>query len=296
MLTLVVQDNKVLLQKPRLGLTRLQGELWSGDPAAISPYFFEWVDFNEYVCFEREDDRGNVDYVFLKCRKRGNDVYNRWVWGRLHDLRYLEYPSVFITLTCNPKIWNCNKYDIWLFYPKLFNRFMSFVKKKLGSDYVGFFRVWEATKKGYPHIHLIIFTKRRRYLSRKQLEQWWGAFVWIERVRHTVKAVMYLVKYLLKSLDEQNLTVQILWFLKMRSFGVSKSLFYLIQYKHNSNLIIQMRLDGPSFPVYTFRFLGVVWLGWGKNESVYIMDRLPDLVLLQFGYGCHQDNVKLTRY
>jgi hypothetical protein len=284
MVMLDEDKNKLFLsEKPRLSLTRLQGELWTGNPEAISKFYDEWVNFDEYVCLEREDDSGNIDYVFLKCKKRGNDVYNRWIWARLRDLKYLEYPSVFITLTCDPKIWNCSKYDIWLFYPKLFNKFMSYVKKKLGSDYVGFFRVWEATKKGYPHIHLIIFTKRRRYLSRKQLEQWWGAFVWIERVRHTIKAVMYLIKYLLKSLDEQNLTIQILWFLRMRSFGVSKSLFYLIQCKRNSNQILQQCLDGSAFPVYVYRFLGVFWLGNEKNEFIYIMDRLPDLVLQQLG-------------
>jgi hypothetical protein len=297
MLTLVVQDNKVLLQKPRLGLTRLQGELWSGDPAAISRFYDEWVNFDEYVCLKRVNNvDGDVDYVFVKCRKRGNDVYKKWVWGKLHDLRYLDYPAVFITLTCDPKIWGCGRYDIWRYFSVHFNRFMSFVKKRLGDDYVGFFRVWESTKRGYPHIHIILFMKRFRFLPKWELEKQWGAYVDIRRCRSTVKAVMYLIKYLLKSLDEQNLTIQILWFLGMRSFGVSRSLLDLIRHKHNSNSIFQCCLDGSSFPVYSYYFLGVVWLGAEKNAAIYIMDKLPDLVLRQLGPGCFEESVKLTRY
>jgi hypothetical protein len=294
---LVKQCNKVLLKKPRLSITRLQGELWSGDPEAISSYYFDWVNFDEYVCLKRVNNvDGDVDYVFVKCRKRGNDVYKKWVWGKLHDMRYLDCPASFITLTCNPKIWGCSRYEIWKYYPKHFNRFMSFIKKRLGEDYIGFFRVWEATKRGYPHIHVIVFMKRFHFLPKRELERQWGAYVDIRRCRSTVKAVMYLVKYLLKSLDERNLTIQILWFLKMRSFGVSRSLLDLIHVKHNSNQILQKCLDGPPFPIYSYYFLGVVWLGFGKSEPIYIMDQLPDLVLAQFGPKSFDENIKLTRY
>jgi hypothetical protein len=296
MIILNENNNKVFVEKPRLSLARLQGELWTGKPEAIAPYYYSWVDFNEYVCLKREDDNGDVDYIFLKCRKRGNDVYNRWVWSRLHDLRYLDYPASFITLTCNPKIWGCSRYEIWKYYPIHFNRFMSFIKKRLGEDYIGFFRVWEATKKGYPHIHVIVFMRRFRFLPKRELERQWGAYVDIRRCRSTVKAVMYLVKYLLKSLNEGNSTIQILWFLGMRSFGVSRSLLDLIQHKHNSNQILQSCLDGLPFPVYSYYFLGVVWLGYGKNAAIYIMDRLPDLVLAQLSKGDISENVKLTRY
>jgi hypothetical protein len=138
--------------------------------------------------------------------------------------------------------------------------------------------------------------RRFHFLPKWELERQWGAYVDIKRCRSTVKAVMYLVKYLLKSLNEGNSTIQILWFLGMRSFGVSRSLLDLIHVKHNSNQILQKCLDGPPFSIYSYYFIGVVWLGYGKNAFIYIMDKLPDLVLQQLGSSCYEENVKLTRY
>jgi len=106
-------------------------------------------------------------------------------------------PQLFITLTLpaecaeDPARWAAELVDAW-------RKFVRFYKKKAGYKSIPYFAVFEATKAGTPHLHILC---RVPWITHGTLswfmEREVGApNVWVERVRHKNKAANYLGKYM----------------------------------------------------------------------------------------------------
>ncbi|GAI29618.1 unnamed protein product, partial [marine sediment metagenome] len=167
----------------------------------------DWRDSTEYFCIKRPveiiipsllDYTPDVpsktaiktEYHFVKCSKRGNDVYQRLVRDKLKQLDELENITYFdknsgskhtsllyITLTFGTrKCLNCGKHfyrkkykcpqcnshdyvdisvqDAWKNIGNEFHLFANKLRKQYGK--IEIFRVWEAFDTFYPHIHCLI--------------------------------------------------------------------------------------------------------------------------------------------
>lgn len=243
----------------------------------------EWRNEIDYLVLTEKRQAKIRDRFFLdkrifavKCAKRGNDVYiNLRIKKRLRHLfkiaqiiKEKKVYALFLTLTCNVRQYK-GRVEAWQDMSSKWNRFISWLRRerkekepKVSNQYIGFFRVFEAFKDpkglghGYPHIHAILFFKKKTFLSKKMLDEQWGAWTWIKHCRSVKGSIGYLLKYLEKSFKEEShfLTPSILWLFGLRSFGVSKKIFTFIQvYLHNSNVYqISLKNEKVNDSYYIF--------------------------------------------
>lgn len=225
---------------------------------------------------DKESKEGKIFAV--KCAKRGNDVYAKLRIHKklsgLYDISSLvksgEIHASFLTLTCDPSHYGGSRILAWNDLSLKWNKFISRIRKTVPC-FEGFFRVYEATKNGFPHIHVLLFWSRPKYLDKELLDSSWGAWTWIEKVKNVNNAIGYLIKYLAKGfMDKEHLlTPAILWLLKKRSYGVSGNLFHLIQHMHNSNPM-QKTLSGAADLTENFEVIGI-----------YSQEKLQEMAVLQ---------------
>ena len=246
---------------PRLKLLREAVEEFNADLSVLTETYEEWVSVREFIRLKvyYNDDVKPSEIITLECRKRGNGLYRWWVRRRLewlNDLKNIEFfnPNsrdggkhtcvLFITLTYDTN--RCDYKTAWENIGREFNRWLSAVRRKFGK--VGVFRVFEATKNGYPHIHLILLLQKplpvvnRRYKNtwriprefQRVFVENWHSFVDIQAVPSIRPITGYLKKYLLKTLGDVKIkgvkvdgkttktTLALLWFFRKRSFSVSR--------------------------------------------------------------------------
>ena len=258
----------------------LIGELEQDNFEELKSVYNKWRQEIDYMVIAEKSHKNLLDQYYthcrsfaVKCAKRGNDVYIQMrIKKRLNPLlridellREKKIYACFITLTCATKQYK-SKYDAWKDISHKWNRLINWVKRERKDDYynyseryVGFFRVFESTQKGFPHIHAILFFKREVWIPKTKLDEIWGAFTWIEKCRNVKGTIAYLIKYLEKSFVEEShmLTPSILWMLGLRSFGVSHKIFEFIQYLlHNSNRY-QITLKNTKADVNYYIFNGI---------------------------------------
>jgi len=245
---------------PRLKLLREAVAEFNAGLDVLVDTYEEWVSVREFIRLRvfYDDDVKPSEIITLECRKRGNGLYRWWVRQRLRSLNNLEDIEffnprdrgggkttrvLFITLTYDTK--RCDYKTAWENIGREFNRWLSAVRRRLGK--VGVFRVFEATKNGYPHIHLILITEtpipvvNRRYGNTWRIPREfqrvfvdnWHSFVDIQAVSSIRPITGYLRKYLLKVLGDTKITdvkvdkksakrtLALLWFFRKRSFSVS---------------------------------------------------------------------------
>jgi len=274
---LCVDDNDRVRQK-------LTQEYYKGKLNEIEGFesiiglYNRWRGEKDYVVLQRSElvpgelvSRKKV--IALKAAKRGNNVYIRRLRGRLQGLKDISQLAgrgkvygYFVTLTCDYSQYK-GRVEAWEDVSLKWNRLISWIKRerkkkppRLSKVYLGFFRVYEATKKGYPHIHAILFFSKKVFIPQSMLNERWGAYTWIERCWSVKKALGYLGKYLQKSFidGEHVMTPTLLWLFGMQSFGVSSQLFHLIRYMHNSNRFgVQMSLMGGMAYEVSFELIGI---------------------------------------
>lgn len=121
---------------------------------------------------------------------------------RLRHLVPLAQPTAMLTLTCNTTRWP----DPRLAYIAM-NRAFPLLIKRLRRDHPGqpleYFAVWETTRAGYPHLHVLL---RAPYLPQRLISQYWqqifaSPIVDIRAVDSGARAAQYLAKYLTKALQ-----------------------------------------------------------------------------------------------
>lgn len=116
-------------------------------------------------------DYGNKDYMMIEPNAKGNSRYNKKQSGRILD-RLREFGAqnmdcIFLTQTCDP-----SKYksigDAWEnFYKKEVEPVWEPLRKYHSAVKVS---VMESTKKGYPHIHNLIFFPKGKFQELSKLK------------------------------------------------------------------------------------------------------------------------------
>jgi len=251
----------------------------------LEKFYIDWREFIEYIVVQKQTEsmktNGEVDKetFAVKCSKRGNDVYWWRVGKRLKFLNGLKDSVLFnphsvnklsnvlfATLTYDIK--RSSIRDAWETIGKDFNNWIRSLRKKYGR--ISHLRCWEASKKGYPHIHVLMtfhdykFQVKRikgkyRVLEKEVFEKSYHSFVDVQAIREVREGVKYVTKYLTKTKNEsktQNLTLAMCWLFRKRSFAVSGDLYELLQTSMVSNhrRLIQTDLVGKEIT------LNVIWV------------------------------------
>ena len=215
--------------KPRLNFARNYFLEFSLDKdldfEELKEFYIKWRDYAEYLVLQRQTEslreRGEVEKetIAVKCAKRGNDVYWWRVWKRLkflHNLkdRILFDPHgniklsnvLFVTLTCDVK--RSTIREAWETIGEDFNKWIRNLRKKYG--HISYVRCWEATQKGYAHIHVLmlfhdhqfkIFRRRKgsrwiyRIKEKAEFEKSYHSFVNVQAVQKLKKGIKYITKY-----------------------------------------------------------------------------------------------------
>jgi hypothetical protein len=220
--------------KPRLNYARsyLLGFSIDKDPDfnELLKFYQEWRDFDEYLLLQRQTNniriKGEMDKetIVVKCAKRGNDVYWWRVSKRLKSLRKLEKHTLF-DIRCSDKssnvlfatlTYNTRKsmvQEAWENVGVEYNKWIRNLRKKFGR--ISYLRCWEASRKGYPHIHVlmvfhdypfkIVFSQLKkgrrvyRIAEKEAFEKSYHSFVDVQAVRKLREGIKYILKYLSKN-------------------------------------------------------------------------------------------------
>ena len=135
--------------------------------------------------------------VSLRCRSWGCPLCQPDRQRQLVALAASGRPTVFLTLTSNPRIGispASRARSLASAWPIIVRR----ARAKWGYKSIPYFCVFEATKRGEPHLHILARVKwiDQRWLS-NQMRQLTGApIVDIRRVRSVKEAASYISKYM----------------------------------------------------------------------------------------------------
>jgi len=216
----------------------------------IIDQYLVWVQDTKFMILGKKKE-SEVEYFAVKCSKRGNDVYRSRVSKRFNEVLYgvddyqffkrkergvqKKTRALFITLTWDTKL--CSSEEAWNRSSHDFNRFMANVRKRFGG--VSRVGVYEASSRGYPHIHCIllldsfefnVFRDLRgkfRIRSKGGFERFWHSFIVVQGMNCIGGGLGYLRKYLLKGCDAERadskglLTLALTWAFRKRAFSIS---------------------------------------------------------------------------
>ena len=269
-------------------------------------YQLKWREFNEYLVLQKQTEslkvKGKIERetIAVKCSKRGNDVYWRRVDNRLKFLRNLSSTLfdphgnvkksnvIFATLTYD--INRCSVPEAFETIGLDYNNWIRNLRKKFGR--ISCFRCWEASKRGYPHIHVLMvfhdyefkiaFSQlkgsRRVYRieEKEEFEKSWHSFVDVQAIRELKEGIRYVTKYLRKTKNEhqtQNLTISLCWLYGKRIFAVSGDFLESLKTEIKNRRVrqvIQMDLQGVAISLKVeYVFIGIFHakrLGIDGNE------------------------------
>jgi len=247
---------------PRLNLVRrafYEGNV--RDLTKIAKVYLKWVNEKEFIKIRVEDERGRkIEEIISECAKRGNGLYRWKLKQKLKWLEKLPYAqffnpknrnpgkktkALFVTLTYDTK--RCSWKEAWENIGKEWNRWISNVRYHYGR--VSAFRVFEAHKNGYPHVHAILIFEDKEFnvvckkiggafrifrCEQEVFRKSWHSFVDIVALYEISPRLQgYIVKYLMKvlgevkfdikRLDEENvvLTLTLLWLFRKQSYAIS---------------------------------------------------------------------------
>ncbi len=269
------------------------------DLEGLEKVYIEWRDYNEYIVVQKQTENlrieGEIDRetIAIKCSKRGNDVYWWRVENRIKKLynlkaqalfdphRSIKLTSVlFATLTYDVKQSSIS--NAWETEGEDFNKWIRNLRKKFGR--ISYFRSLEASKRGYPHIHILMIfhdyefkvvkiRKKYRILEKEAFEKSWHSFVDVQAIRQFREGVRYVTKYLTKTKTEsqtQVLTLALCWLFRKRSFAISGDLQEVIDVSITRGQMTQTNLMGEDVTVdVVWVFIGIFSaekLGITRNE------------------------------
>lgn len=271
----------------------------NSDFREIQEFYLKWRNFDEYLVLQKQMEslrvKGEIERktIAIKCSKRGNDYYWWRVWKRLkpiynvktHPIFDLHSNSkssnvVFITLTYNIK--RSSIREAWENVGNEFNKWIRNLRKKYGR--ISYLRCWEASRKGYPHIHVIMIFHdyefnvirikgKYRVLEKEGFEKSYHSFVDVQAIRKITEGIRYVTKYLTKLRKEsqtQNLTLALCWLFRKHSFAISGDFHILIVTKTKSSILVQVDLQGVEIRLNVeYIFVGIFSakrLGIDRNE------------------------------
>jgi hypothetical protein len=272
------------------------------DQDNIVATFESWENDHRYMIMAHTREKwiseaGKVDYVALKCAKRGNDVYVNRVTRRLEGIgRRIPYMEldfwgnpetnmIFVTLTYDTKL--CGFAEAWKNIGVEWNRYLSNLRKQYGK--LSVFRTWESFGNGHPHIHAIIFfdeykfkvfpsyEKNRkgktklvwRIEEKRGMEKYWHSNQDVKAVYNVRGGLEYLKKYIMKCAEYDHSdrkgvkTLAMCWVFRKKAFYVSgqfrRALSDLIGLICSSQTRkVQVDLDGSALKPIEWKVLGFV--------------------------------------
>ena len=178
---------------------------------------------------------------------------------------------LFVTLTYDTK--RSTIQEAWETIGEDFNKWIRNIRKKYGR--VSHLRCWEASGKGYPHIHvLMIFHDykfrvariqgKNRILEKESFEKSYHSFVDVQAVRKIKEDIKYVTKYLTKTRHEsqtQSLTLALCWLFRKRSFAVNGDFLESLttSKRKRDNRLVQIDLQGVEIRLKVeFIFIGIL--------------------------------------
>lgn len=174
-----------------------------------------WSAYDEFLHLEH---RKTLEHAYVKCSKRGNDVYNWRLENSLGFLKAfrdfelfaldefknkavirLDRALIWRTLTFDSKL--CSLDEAWLASESWFERSISRLKREYGEEnvsYIAFVQPFpgEGPARGYPHYHILLLIENGQFHVFGDMEESGG----------TLKMV-----YRLTSEDEDHLNEVIDW-------------------------------------------------------------------------------------
>jgi hypothetical protein len=174
-------------------------------------------------------------HVFIRCLNRFCKSYKKRLKRKLRLLDFVVW-DLKVELTIDPKKF-FRLYDEFVFINRAWNKLRSWLRRRYGD--FEFLRVLEVTKKGRPHLHVLI--SGIKWINQSELSDIWqkyggGEVVYIKRVynRNNVKICRYVLKYVNKTLSLENKEFSALLFASNRRlFGLSEGLQNMINIGRN---------------------------------------------------------------
>lgn len=135
--------------------------------------------------------------VSLRCRSWGCPICNEARKKQVVALAKSGNPNTFITLTVNPA-YGATPYERARRLADAWRTIVRLVKAKYGYAELPYFCVFEATKNGEPHLHILCRVKwiSQKWLSEQMRELMMAPVVDIRRVRDKSKLTYYISKYM----------------------------------------------------------------------------------------------------
>jgi len=207
---------------------------------------------NKFIYATSEDG----DQAIIELDNRYSKSYRDRIERRARFLQwnFRKAQSVLLTLTIDPKLYNYDKYQMWIAIKKEYNRFITNLKyhfKKIGRPFPRYLSTIEAQKgrpennyvaRGNPHLHIVFFGVARLMDWTKIRDIWKNGHIWINRSSARKKIrnpVSYIMKYICKTYTDTNkenkLTQSLCWLFNKRSFQCSRNLIIPLKPKNEDS-------------------------------------------------------------
>ena len=110
---------------------------------------------NRVMILKYKNDQNETRY--FESFTKGTNRYNKKLSSKVKDFTSAVCANgtetFALTITCNPKKYNNNRFDAWKNYTADINKTLENLRKHKGLKYLW---VKESTKKGYPHAHIVL--------------------------------------------------------------------------------------------------------------------------------------------
>ena len=133
----------------------------------------------------------------LKCRCWSCDLCQPMRKAQLVAQALNGQPNTFITLTSNPRVGKSPEFRARLLV-KAWRKIRRAARKKYGYKSLPFMAVFEATKTGEPHLHILAYVKwiDQSWLSSQMKQHTNAPIVDIRRIQDQGRAAHYVTKYI----------------------------------------------------------------------------------------------------
>lgn len=279
------------------------------DTEFVVNLYKNWVAEDEYMGFE---NKKTGEWIFLKCSKRGNDIYQNRVEESLKGVLKLLHAKINISnvndnekdrnlkstngleivLTYDTKL--KSKSRAWLDVGNECNRFLSNLRKQYGK--IAKVRSWESFENGYPHVHMAVIFKDKKFLikqhvakkgknkgkitwrlryyeQKEKIAKYWHSDVDIQGITDLEDSIKNVLWYILKNNDvnykdmeswgrKELLTMASMWYFRKKSYSVSGEFTDLIQTvcSFQTQRILQLDLMGEVIEKFIdeWEFKGII--------------------------------------
>lgn len=110
---------------------------------------------NRIMVLRYKNDKNETRY--FESFTKGTNRYNKKLSSKVKDFTAAVCSNgtetFALTITCDPKKYEHNRFDAWKNYTKDINKTLENLRKHRGLKYLW---VKESTKKGYPHAHIVL--------------------------------------------------------------------------------------------------------------------------------------------